>query len=75
MTDNCKRGYAFYTESGQEKSMNLTFSEDKKLEKLNMQFQEKACKEWYEWSPIIENTSLKGCIINLTVLLQKNMNI
>lgn len=38
MTDNCKRGYAFYTESGQEKSMNLTFSEDKKLEKLNMQF-------------------------------------
>lgn len=55
--------------------MNLTFSEDKKLEKLNMQFQEKACEEWYEWSPIIENTSLKGCIINLTVLLQKNMNI
>lgn len=45
MTDNCKRGYAFYTESGQEKSMNLTFSEDKKLEKLNMQFQEKACKD------------------------------
>lgn len=42
MTNNCKRGYAFYTVVKKGLSINMTFNRVKKVEKLKFSSREKA---------------------------------